>query len=230
MSNLQPYKHWKYTLGDGESVTIETTGQYITCLGSNDEFQISVDGTARQFMAQGLGFSVAKGEEFLSVRIFNTSGADNTIELAVGHGSFNDSRLSLTGKVNLSDATIAAIKTGQTLDGDTMLALITDLSLDDPTIAALEPRAVAGSLDHGAVIAVADAANSSIAAMADQREVMVQAEPDNTGFLRINSDGTADEGLWLAPGQSITIATDADVYVVNDSGASQDYSYLQVGD
>lgn len=191
MTGLKNYQHWSYTIPIGGEIIISTSGHYLVCLDATAAFEVGVDGSRGQFLESGLGFFMPQGEEFQRVIVTNTSGAPNTIKLAIGRGNFKDSRLSLTGKVGLT---------------------------------------VAANIDDSADTAIANAVQTAIAGSVNQREIIIQADPGNTGNLRVAASAVGSRGAWLQPGQSIALATAATVYVTNDSGGSLNYAFMKVID
>lgn len=101
------------------------------------------------------------------------------------------------------------------------------ISEDPLALQALKPTvSIAGSaaLDGSGSQAIADATTDTIAANSDRRELLIQADPANSGNLAVRDSGGNELGV-LQAGQSITLETTAAVQVRNDTGAGQTYRY-----
>lgn len=88
---------FSYTLADGEAVTINRKGDLFSCLAASGGFKVGFDNTSSFDWASGL--SLRTPGEFEQVRIVNTSGAANPIQVAIGFGDLRDARLTLGGAV-----------------------------------------------------------------------------------------------------------------------------------
>lgn len=86
-----------YTLAAGASITINRKGDLFSCLAASGVFSVGFDNTTSFDWASGL--SLRTPGTFEKVRIENTSGADNTIQVAIGFGDLRDARLTLGGAV-----------------------------------------------------------------------------------------------------------------------------------
>lgn len=96
MSNLS---RWLYTLGVGETVQVSRKGDFVSALAATGVFQVSFDDEAPSDFASGLSYRST--QTFEKLRITNTSGAVNTVELFIGMGDVRDARLSLTGDLRV---------------------------------------------------------------------------------------------------------------------------------
>ncbi len=91
------YREYAYTLTPGEELEIITDADFISCLEATADFDIGIDAPANVNFKQGLRLRVPGG--FKSVRINNTSAANNTVSLGIGMGDFVDARLNISGSI-----------------------------------------------------------------------------------------------------------------------------------
>lgn len=104
MARSEVYADYLYSVPAGESIVIAVGGEYVGCISSNqDDFLISLDGDALQFMAQGLKIRTKGGDRFANVTVDNSGNASTlTLRLAIGDGDLVDQRLSLTGAISVT--------------------------------------------------------------------------------------------------------------------------------
>lgn len=93
------YKSYPYTLAAGERIEISRKADFISCLASTAAFEIAVDNGDFGAFEKGLTYRAPEGKNFGLVALVNTSGAPNTITVALGVGNIVDARLSLAGSV-----------------------------------------------------------------------------------------------------------------------------------
>jgi len=104
MARSEVYSDYLYNVAAGESIVIVVGGEYVGCIASNqDDFLLSLDGDALQFMAQGLKIRTKGGDRFSNVTVDNSGNASVlTVRLAIGSGDLVDQRLSLTGAISVT--------------------------------------------------------------------------------------------------------------------------------
>ncbi len=102
MTALKEFRTFTYALAASGEEDIRTSGNYIVALAATGTFKIGrADGPPFDFEA-GLKVKLPEGQQFDNLRIIDTSGAPNTVRLAVGFGDFDDNRLTVSGAINLS--------------------------------------------------------------------------------------------------------------------------------
>ncbi len=190
--SLKEFRVYKFTVPAGGVLPVHVTGKYIACLSATGTFQIGLDGEPATDFFAGLKARLPEGEQFKLIRLKDTSGAANTIEIVIGHGDFTDSRLVLSGGLSLTKAT--------NFDG-----------LADVTVGA----------GASAVI---------MAAKGARREAII-ANTDATITVRIGGAGVgAANGIPLAPGATLTLATSAEISAYNPGGAAVVLALAEVMD
>ncbi len=86
----------------------------------------------------------------------------------------------------------------------------------------------ASAVSTPAVVNVANAAASAIAANLARRRITIGAPSGNTGSLYVQATGAgANRGLELQPGTFIEVRSTAALDVRNDSGAAQNYTIFE---
>lgn len=107
MAGLEVYQEYPANVPAGEVLTIDTTGNYISCLSSNIDFAVGVDNSEPQFFTAGLKARTIAGEPFRNVQIDNRAGASPlTASVGIGTGDLEDNRLTTVSGVSISKATI----------------------------------------------------------------------------------------------------------------------------
>lgn len=104
MAGLKWYGSITYTLSAGQERLIAIAGTQIACLAATAEFHIAVDDSSFSPLNAGLTRTLEAGQSFQVVRVRNVSGGNNTITLQIGWGDLRDSRLTVSGVVNVSKA------------------------------------------------------------------------------------------------------------------------------
>jgi hypothetical protein len=100
------HRSYTSTLAANEELTLQVPGRQVVCLASTGTFSIKLgDEGAFGDFAAGLTRTLADADsDFGAVRIRDTSGASNTIQLSIGFGDVRDSRLNLTAPIDINGA------------------------------------------------------------------------------------------------------------------------------
>lgn len=96
------YKRIQVTIQPGEQTTINRLASFVTCLAATGAFQVRIDGEPATDFEKGLTYTPPAGLQ--QVEIINTSGTALTVALGFGLGNIQDSRLSISGEINTSEA------------------------------------------------------------------------------------------------------------------------------
>lgn len=99
--NGRRYSTWAGVIPANGEVDIDRVGSYARLLSGDVGLQIRFDDEAPGNMFVGTGIDAA--ETFRRVTLINTTGADIFVELAIGRGKIDDSRLTVSGIVDVRD-------------------------------------------------------------------------------------------------------------------------------
>ena len=116
---LRAFRNRTRTVAANETGHIDVAGNYIACLANTGTFRIGIDGGPLEDFERGLKITLPTGDEFKQIRLLDTSGAENTIQLAVGFGDFEDARV--TGTITLEQGTDAVQATVSVGVAETLL-------------------------------------------------------------------------------------------------------------
>lgn len=185
-----------YTVPANGSAALFREAEFLTCLDATAPFQVKIDNGPKFDLEAGV--SVAFPEGFKRVELIDTSGANNTIRVALGKGNVRDARFNLSGSVNVSSAAPL----------DVSAAPIRE---DVPDV-----------LTTGAPVSALNAAATPLAAANTLRRELILVNEDAAATVYVGgaSGALAGEGIPVLPGQSLTLQTSAAVYARNDSGAA----------
>jgi len=104
-------------------------------------------------------------------------------------------------------------------------------ALDNSAGALNVVESIADTITHNAMLDIDNTA-TVLPTIADCREVFLQADEDNSGYIMIGASGVSDNvGMKLNPGDTIVIATDNsnNIYAWG-SAANQNLRLMTVGD
>jgi len=96
---LNSFRVIGYTLPANGEIMIDQTGDFVRCLASSAAFEIAYDGAPAFIMEAGLGFRLPLGRAYTGLRLVNPSGAPVTLQLALGYGDIQDSRIGVVGNL-----------------------------------------------------------------------------------------------------------------------------------
>lgn len=100
--------HRLYTISleANEELPLQVPGRQVACLSATGNFEIKLgDEGGFSGFAAGLKRTLAAADnDFHAVRIRDTSGAPNAIELFIGYGDIEDSRLNLSAPIDVAGA------------------------------------------------------------------------------------------------------------------------------
>lgn len=99
--NGRRYSTWAGVIPANGEVDIDRVGSYARLLSGDVGLQIRFDDEAPGNLLVGTGIDAA--ETFRRVTLINTTGADISVELAIGRGKIDDSRLTVSGVVDVRD-------------------------------------------------------------------------------------------------------------------------------
>jgi len=191
-----------YIVPANGSAALFREAEFLTCLEATAPFRVKIDNGPEFDMESGLSMTFPAA--FTRVELIDTSGANNTIKVAVGKGNVRDGRFNLSGSVNVS--TPAPI--------DVSAAPIRE---DVPDV-----------LTTGGTVSALDAATTSlVAANALRRELILVNEGAGTVYIGGAAGATAGQGIPLLAGQSLFLDTTAAAYARNDSGAAVNVSVTE---
>ena len=93
-----------FTIPAGGQLSIAATGEFVRCISADANFEISFNSGPKVFMASGISRRTYKNQEFSSFELYNTTGSDIDVVLAWGYGDLEDGRLTVTGALNIAQA------------------------------------------------------------------------------------------------------------------------------
>lgn len=92
------------TIPANGQISMAATGEFVRCIESDANFEISFNSGPKVFMASGIARRTFKNEEFSSFELYNTTGSPIDVVLAWGYGDLEDGRLTVTGALNIAQA------------------------------------------------------------------------------------------------------------------------------
>ncbi len=96
-----PYTKLIYNLAANEGLTLHLAGRFYRLLSATGSVDVGVDSFDTYDLPVGVG--VETMNEFTKIRIEDTSGGANTVELAVAEKAVTDDRLTASGTINTSE-------------------------------------------------------------------------------------------------------------------------------
>lgn len=186
---MKGFRFYGLTIDAGVEIPLAVSGNLVACMEASGAVQVGLDDEAAFPMERGIRVRVPDGQEFSNLRVKNSGGAPITVTLAVGYGELHDGRLTMTGG---------------TLDSLTSVGTVGTL------IASRAPLIKA----HGDFSLAAGAKINILAA--DDNVCGLWLANLGTTTIRVgNVDIGPNDGLPLAGGQTLYLATRGEVYVFN---------------
>jgi|GEM_PF-6766533 len=115
MSKTPTYARFKHPMAANEEITIHATGDLVAALAATGGMEVAFGEGAFIPLDVGQTVSFQEGEGFSFVRVKDTSGAANTVDLYVGRGEFFDLRFSATGTLTTRESAPDTLTTGATV-------------------------------------------------------------------------------------------------------------------
>ncbi|MGB1077776.1 MAG: hypothetical protein ACPG05_05655 [Bdellovibrionales bacterium] len=91
------------TIPANSQISPPYAGRFIGCLSSTVDIIISVDNGAKTVFGAGLKLIMPEDEQFEKVTFYNDTAEDITLEIIWGFGDIVDSRLTVTGNLNVQN-------------------------------------------------------------------------------------------------------------------------------
>lgn len=194
--------YFKFTLPEGGAQTITVSAEFISCLAATGEFEIVADDVNRMFMQAGISYVNSPGEIYSRLRVLNKIAGDNEIVIQFGPGELRDQRLTVSGAVNVVNE-----------PGTEMAVAPAPAAVFD-----VEQVRAAGILKFGVVVP-AGGWPDILAANPDRRAATISNRGTETVYIASNA-GPANNGIPLAPGETIRIETVSVIQAYNPSAVS----------
>ncbi len=96
------FRIYTVTVPANDRVTIHASGAYVVALSATGSFDLGFENGPFTPFLSGLKVQLPPGEKFKTVRLRDTSGNANIIQLGIGFGDLTDARLNLSGKISVS--------------------------------------------------------------------------------------------------------------------------------
>lgn len=218
--------NYKITVPAGGEVPIVSTGSRVRCLSATGTFRLGLESEATFPFEGGMSIALPDGSQFANMRVVNPGGAPITVELVVSFGDFTDDRATFAGTINAAIASMPAVTiapgqsvslTGTSAVSVTNTPSVSIIGTVPVSMAASPPSPLnliaysETSIAAGATILI-NSANTLI------RQYWVQHRRGPAVRMGHNVV-SANMGIRLASGQSITIDGGPNIYIHNP-GAS----------
>lgn len=103
---LQDTESGKITIPANSFVPVASTGQFVRCLSSSNDFELSFNNGAKTFFAGGLKRELPEhSEDFTSFELWNNTGDPIDVTLIWGFGDVEDNRLSVNAPIQIENKT-----------------------------------------------------------------------------------------------------------------------------
>ncbi|MFA5101118.1 MAG: hypothetical protein WC547_09575, partial [Candidatus Omnitrophota bacterium] len=102
------YRYFTFTLAAGAVQQLGIYGKFIRVLSCSvaTNPQMSIQNEGYEIIPAGIAVELPQADDFSYVSFYNSGGVAMTLEVCFSSGIIHDSRLSLSGTVNTSDANL----------------------------------------------------------------------------------------------------------------------------
>lgn len=216
------YKTFRYNLSPGQTVDINRSATFISCLEASHPFGVSLDNQAESDFEAGITFR--EDEPFNLIQLRNPSTTETLqVQVSVGMGDVRDARFTIGEKIDVEVKNAELPVRVQNSEMRVRVAnQVTSVRLNQKADVELKntfmPRERVPEVfqTNNPQTFAPGARGTLVAAHALRREVIVTNDGVKRVFLCGINSSVSGYGMPLEAGQSVTLKTTAAIYVRNE--------------